>query len=44
VHAAVRAVVPIMNVDREVSAQIASVEGLLPALVEVASARCGGLR
>jgi histidine ammonia-lyase len=44
VHAAVRAAVPIMNVDREVSEQIASVEGLLPALVEVATARCGGLR
>jgi histidine ammonia-lyase len=44
VHAAVRAVVPIMDVDREVSEQIAAVEGLLPALVEVAGTRCGGLR
>jgi hypothetical protein len=33
-----------MNVDREVAEQIASVSGLLPALVEVAGARCGGLR
>jgi histidine ammonia-lyase len=44
VHAAVRAAVPVMNVDREVAEQIASVSGLLPALVEVAGARCGGLR
>jgi histidine ammonia-lyase len=44
VHAAVRAVVPMMDVDREVAEQIASIDGLLPALVEVAAARCGGLR
>jgi histidine ammonia-lyase len=44
VHAAVREAVPMMNVDREVAEQIAIVEGLLPALVEVADARCGGLR
>jgi len=44
VHATVRAAVPMMNVDREVAGQIASVSGLLPALVEVAGARCGGLR
>src|SRR5215467_13769344 len=44
VHAAVRAEVPMMEVDREVAGQIASVSGLLPALVEVAGARCGGLR
>src|SRR6266699_2810181 len=44
VHAAVRAAVPMMNVDREVAEQIAIVEGLLPALVEVADARCDGLR
>jgi len=31
-------------VDREVSGQIAAVEGLLPTLVEVADARWGGLR
>jgi hypothetical protein len=36
--------VPIMNVDREVSGQIASVEGLLPTLVEVAGDHCEGLR
>ena len=33
-----------MNVDREVAEQIAIVEELLPALVEVAGARCDGLR
>jgi histidine ammonia-lyase len=44
VHAAVRAVVPVMNVDREVAEQIAIVEELLPTLVEVAGARCDGLR
>ncbi len=44
VHAAVREAVPMMNVDREVAEQIAIVEGLLPALAEVAGARCGGLR
>jgi histidine ammonia-lyase len=44
VHAAVRAAVPVMDVDREVAEQIAEVEGLLPTLVEVAGARCGGLR
>ncbi len=44
VHAAVRERVPMMNVDREVSEQITSVDDLLPALVDVAAARCGGLR
>ena len=44
VHAAVRAAVPVMNVDREVAEQIAIVEELLPTLVEVAGTRCGGLR
>jgi histidine ammonia-lyase len=44
VHAAVRAGVPVMNVDREVAEQIAIVEELLPTLVEVAGTRCGGLR
>jgi histidine ammonia-lyase len=44
VHAAVREAVPMMNVDREVAEQIAIVEGLLPALAEVAAVRCGGLR
>src|SRR5207248_939913 len=36
VHAAVRAAVPMMEVDREVSEQIVSVDGLLPSLVRVA--------
>jgi histidine ammonia-lyase len=44
VHAAVRAAVPMMEVDREVSEQITSVDGLLPSLVRVAAAHCGGLR
>jgi len=44
VHAAVRERVPMMNVDREVSEQIVSVDEMLPALVGVAAAHCGGLR
>src|SRR5262249_31673582 len=44
VHAAVRARVPAMIVDREVAEQIASIDGLLPALVEVAGTHGGGLR
>jgi histidine ammonia-lyase len=44
VHSTVRAVVPMMEVDREVAEQIASIDGLLPSLVEVAGVRCGGLR
>jgi histidine ammonia-lyase len=44
VHAAVRARVPMMTADREVSSQIAEVDALLPALVELAAAECGGLR
>jgi histidine ammonia-lyase len=44
VHAAVRAQVPMMEVDREVAEQIAITGGLLPSLVEVAAAGCGGLR
>jgi histidine ammonia-lyase len=44
VHAALRASVPMMDVDRDVSEQIAAVDGLLPALVETAAGRCGGLR
>jgi len=44
VHAAIRERVPVMDVDREVSEQIISVDDLLPALVEVAAATCGGLR
>jgi histidine ammonia-lyase len=44
VHAAVRERVAMMNVDREVSGQIIAVDELLPSLVDVAAARCGGLR
>jgi histidine ammonia-lyase len=44
VHAAVRARVPRMDVDREVAEQTATIDELLPTLVEVADARCGGLR
>jgi histidine ammonia-lyase len=44
VQAAVRAAVPMMDVDREVAEQIAIIDGLLPALVDVAAAHCGGLR
>jgi histidine ammonia-lyase len=44
VHAAIRARVPVMDVDREVSQQIVTVDELLPALVDVAAAKCGGLR
>ena len=43
-HAAVRAQVPVMLVDREVSEQIVTVDSLLPALVAVAGAHCGVLR
>jgi len=44
VHAAIRERVPMMNVDREVSEQLIAVDELLPALVDVAAAKCGGLR
>src|SRR5690242_20407780 len=44
VHAAIRERVPMMAVDREVSEQITTVDDLLPDLVDVAAARCGGLR
>jgi len=44
VHAAIRERVPMMIVDREVSEQITTVDDLLPDLVDVAAARCGGLR
>jgi histidine ammonia-lyase len=44
VHAAVRAAVPMMELDREVSGQVIRIDGLLPSLVEVAAGRCGGLR
>ena len=43
VHDAVRAEVPAMDVDREVSDQIMTVERLMPALCSAASAACGGL-
>ena len=43
VHDVVRAEVPAMDVDREVSAQIMTVERLLPDLCAAASAACGGL-
>jgi histidine ammonia-lyase len=44
VHAAIRERVPVMEVDREVSEQIITVDELLPGLVDVAAAKCGGLR
>ena len=44
VHAAIRERVPVMEVDREVSEQIITVDELLPGLVDVAAANCGGLR
>ena len=44
VHSAIRERVPRMDVDREVSEQITSVDDLLPALVDVAAGMCGGLR
>jgi histidine ammonia-lyase len=44
VHAAIRERVAMMDVDREVSEQIITVDELLPALVDVAADRCGGLR
>jgi histidine ammonia-lyase len=43
VHSAIRERVPVMVVDREVSEQITTVDGLLPDLVDVAAVRCGGL-
>jgi len=44
VHSAIRERVPRMDVDREVSEQITSVDDMLPALVDVAAGMCGGLR
>jgi histidine ammonia-lyase len=44
VHAAVREQVPIMEVDREVAAQIETVDALLPSLVDAAASVCGALR
>jgi len=43
-HAAVRAHVDRMDVDREVAGQIAAVDALLPEICAAAAARCGGLR
>ena len=43
VHDVVRADVPAMDVDREVSDQIMTVERLMPDLCAAASAACGGL-
>ncbi len=42
-HDVVRAVVPPMNIDREVSEQIMAVEGLIPQICAAAGAACGGL-
>ncbi|HZC39133.1 MAG TPA: histidine ammonia-lyase [Streptosporangiaceae bacterium] len=44
VQAGLRAAVPMMEIDRDVSEQIATVDGLLPSLVAIATDRCGGLR
>jgi histidine ammonia-lyase len=44
VHAAVRAKVPAMDVDREVAGQIAAVDELIPELCETAGTHCGRLR
>ncbi|MBO0809736.1 MAG: aromatic amino acid lyase, partial [Actinobacteria bacterium] len=44
VQAGLRAAVPVMEIDREVAEQIATVDGLLPSLVAIAAGRCGGLR
>jgi histidine ammonia-lyase len=43
-HAAVRAHVNRMDVDREVAGQIAAVDALLPEICAAAAAHCGGLR
>jgi histidine ammonia-lyase len=43
VRDAVRARVPVMNADREVSEQIMTVDELLPEICITADARCGGL-
>src|SRR5258707_12680405 len=44
VHDVVRAKVPAMDVDREVSEQIMAVELLMPDLCAAAAAACGGPR
>jgi histidine ammonia-lyase len=44
VHAAIRAQVPMMQVDREVAEQLSAVDSLLPSLVITASSHSGNLR
>ena len=44
VHTLVRASVPAMDVDREVSGQIAAVDALLPEICRAAAERCGSLQ
>jgi histidine ammonia-lyase len=44
VHAAIRAQVPMMQVDREVAEQLSAVDSLLPSLVITASSHSGDLR
>ena len=44
VHAAIRARVPMMPVDREVAEQITAVDALLPSLAATAGAHAGALR
>ncbi|HLI38571.1 MAG TPA: aromatic amino acid lyase, partial [Streptosporangiaceae bacterium] len=43
VHALVRSAVPRMDVDREVAAQIAAVDGLLPEICRTAAEACPAL-
>jgi len=44
VHAAIRARIPMMEVDREVAEQLSAVDSLLPALVITAGSHSGNLR
>jgi histidine ammonia-lyase len=43
VHALIRDNVPRMDIDREVSEQIAAIDELLPEICAVASTQCDGL-
>src|SRR5690348_5532982 len=43
VHAAIRAQIPAMDIDREVSAQITAVDAMLAEVCATAAASCGGL-
>jgi histidine ammonia-lyase len=43
VHAVIRAQIPAMNVDREVSAQITAADAMLAQVCATAAASCGGL-